>query len=166
MGDGWHDAAKRRRIASQLVGDQPPRHAALTLQQLEEEPFGGFPITVRLDENIDHVTILINGAPEILAFALDRDEDLVQVPRITEATLPTLQATGVLRTKLEAPKPDRLVRNCYAAVRQQILNVPEAHTESMIQPYGVADDFCWKSISAVAGRLVVHSPILSVTRSI
>ncbi len=73
----WHDAAKRRRIASQLVGDQPPRHAALTLQQLAEEPFGGFPITARLDENIDHVTMLINGAPEISAVASDRDGDLV-----------------------------------------------------------------------------------------
>ena len=27
----WHDAAKRRRIASQLVGDQPPGRGALVL---------------------------------------------------------------------------------------------------------------------------------------
>ncbi len=35
-----HDAAKRRRIASQLVGDQPSRHAALTFQQLAKKAFG------------------------------------------------------------------------------------------------------------------------------
>ena len=31
MDYGWHDAAKRRRIASQLVGDQPPGRGALVL---------------------------------------------------------------------------------------------------------------------------------------
>ena len=159
----WHDAAKRRRIASQLVGDQPTRHAALTLQQLAEEPFGGLPITARLDENIDHVTILINGTPKILPPALDRDEDLVQVPRITEAALPTLQASSVLRTKLEAPKPDRFVRNRDAALRQQFLNVPKAHAESVVEPDGVADDLGWKSISVVARRVTFHRPSLPDT---
>ena len=40
--------------------------------------FGGFPITARLDEDIDHITVLIHRTPEVLTFALDRDEDLVQ----------------------------------------------------------------------------------------
>ncbi len=165
MNDGRHHRPVRRAVASQLVGDEPTGHATLPLQQLAEEALGGSPITARLDENVDHVTILINGTPKILTPTLDRDEDLVQVPSITEATLPTLQASRVLRTKLEAPKPDRLVRNCDAAVRQQILNVPEAHTESMIQPYGVADDFCWNSISMVARRVAFHRPSLPDTAS-
>ncbi len=87
MDDGRHDAPMRRRIASQLVGDQPPRHATLPLQQLAEESFGGFPITARLDENIDHVTILINRTPKILPLTLNGDEHLVQVPRVAQATL-------------------------------------------------------------------------------
>ena len=95
MDDGRHDVPMGRAIASQLVGDQPPRLAGLPGAQLAEEAFGGSPIAARLDENIDHVTILINGTPEILTPALDRDEDLVQVPRIAEATLPTLQASSV-----------------------------------------------------------------------
>ncbi len=84
MDDGRHDAPMRRRIASQLVGDQRPRHATLLLQQLAEESFGGFPITARLDEDIDHITVLIHRTPEVLTFALDRDEDLVQVPRVSQ----------------------------------------------------------------------------------
>ena len=103
MDDGRHDVPMGRAIASQLVGDQPPRRAALPLQQLAEEALGGSPIAARLNENIDHVTILINGTPEILTPTLDRDEDLVQVPRIAEASLPTLQASSVVWNKLEAP---------------------------------------------------------------
>ena len=57
--------------------------------------------------DVDHITILINGTPEILTPTLDGDEHLVQVPRIAEATLSALQRTRVLRAELEAPKPDR-----------------------------------------------------------
>ena len=69
---------------------------ALTLQQLPEETFRGLPITSRLNEDVDHVTILINGSPKILTSALDRHEDLVQVPRVTKTTLSTLQSASVL----------------------------------------------------------------------
>ena len=52
MDDGRHDVPMGRAIASQLVGDQPPRHATLPLQHFAEEAFGGFPSTARLDENL------------------------------------------------------------------------------------------------------------------
>ncbi len=109
VNDGRHHRPVRGAIASQLVCDKPSRHATLPLQQFAEEAFEGFPITATLDENIDHFTILINGTPEILALASDRDEDLVQVPRVAEATLPTLQATSVFRPELVAPKSDGFI---------------------------------------------------------
>ena len=105
MADGRHDAPMRRRIASQLVGDQPTRHAALTFQQLAEKPFGG-PVATRLDEDVDDVAILIDGTREILPLSLDRDEDLVQVPCVSLATLAALQSTSVFRPELDAPKTD------------------------------------------------------------
>ncbi len=100
------------------VRHKPPGRATLTLQQLTKEAFGCPPITTRLDKDVDHITILINGSPEILSSAPDRDEDFVEMPRIAEATLSALQRTRVLGTKLEAPKPDRFVGNCDAALRE------------------------------------------------
>ena len=114
----------------------------MPLQQLAEESFGGFPITARLDENIDHVTILINSAPEILPLSLNRDEDLVQVPRIAEATLPTLQRSSVFRAELDAPKPNRLVGNRDAALGEKVFYIPKAETEAVVEPNGMTDDFC------------------------
>ena len=98
-------------VAFQLVGDQPPGRASLPLQQLAEESFGGFPITARLDEDIEHITILIYRAPEVLAFALYLYENLVQVPRVTETTLSTLQSPSVFRPELDTPKSDRFIGN-------------------------------------------------------
>ena len=77
MDDGRHDLAVSGTVASQLVGDQLPGRAALPLQQLAEESFGGFLITARLDEDINHITILVYRTPEVLAFTLYLYEDLV-----------------------------------------------------------------------------------------
>ncbi len=85
---------------------------------------------------------------------------------VTETALSTLQPASVLWTELEAPKPDRFVGNRDAALRQQFLNVPKAHAESVVEPDRVADDLGRKSISIVAWRLAVHWPTVSITSSI
>ncbi len=159
--DGGHDLAVSGAVAFQLVGDQPPGRASLPLQQLAEESFGGFPITARLDEDIEHITILIYRAPEVLAFALYLYENLVQVPRVTETTLSTLQSPSVFRPELDTPKSDRFIGNGDAALSQEILDIAKAQAKSVVQPDRVADDFGRKSISAVARRVPFHPPSLS-----
>ena len=100
--DGWHDLAVSGAVASQLVGDEPPGWPALPLQQLTKEAFSGSPIASRLDEDIDDVAILVHRTPEILPLTLDGYKHLVQVPRIAEATLPSLQPASVFWTELDA----------------------------------------------------------------
>ena len=90
MDDGRHDPSVRGAIASQLVGNEPPRRPALPLQQLSKKALGRTLIATQLNEDIDHITILINGTPEILPSTLDSDEHLVQVPCVAQATLAPL----------------------------------------------------------------------------
>jgi hypothetical protein len=45
---------------------------------------------MRLDEDVDHVAVLIHGTPYILLLAVDSNEDLVQVPVVAEPTLTPL----------------------------------------------------------------------------
>ena len=63
--DGRHHGAVRRPITAELVRDQTPRHAALRFQQFPEETCGRPSIAPRLDEDVDHVTVLVDGPPEI-----------------------------------------------------------------------------------------------------
>ena len=74
------------RVAAKLVRDQASRRTALPFQQLAEKPLGRTLIAPRLDKEVDHITILIDGTPEILAPALDVHEQLVQVPRVPTET--------------------------------------------------------------------------------
>jgi hypothetical protein len=72
--DRRHHDAVRRPITEKLVRDQALRHAALPFQQFPKETRGRTAIAPRLDEDVDHVTVLVDGPPEILTAALDIHE--------------------------------------------------------------------------------------------
>ena len=52
-------------------------------------------------------------------------------------------------SELEAPLPNRLVRNFDPALCEQVLYVTETHAEPVIEPHGVADDLRRKSMPTV-----------------
>ena len=53
-------------VASQFVGNDPERFGALTTQQSSIASFCGALITMRLDQNIDHVAVLIHSTPQVM----------------------------------------------------------------------------------------------------
>jgi hypothetical protein len=72
--DRRHHDAVGSRVAAKLVRDQTPWLTALPFQQFTEEASGRTPITPGLDEDVDHVAVLVDGPPEILLATLDVDE--------------------------------------------------------------------------------------------
>ena len=86
--DGRHDRAARCSVASQLVGDEAARLPTLALQQLAEESPCGRGVSSALDEDVEDITILVNGSPQVVSVASDGDEDLVKEPGVSESTLP------------------------------------------------------------------------------
>jgi len=82
--------------------------------------------------NVNHVAVLIDRTPQIVALPADRDEDLVQKPGVSESTLPLPKLGRVRRPELDAPVPDRLVRDGHTSLRQEILDVAEAQAEAVI----------------------------------
>ena len=90
-------------VAAQLVGHEPHGFLSLTLQQSAKESPRCTPVPTGLYEDVDQVTVLIHRAPEILALTVDRHEDFVQEPRISESTLSSLQLPSVVGAELPAP---------------------------------------------------------------
>ena len=74
---GRHHDAGRGGVGAQLVGDQSSRDTALGFQQRPKESDGCSPIPVRLHEDVQDVTVLVDRAPQILSATLDRDEHLL-----------------------------------------------------------------------------------------
>ena len=157
VGNQGHDVAMGDTVAAQLVGDETTRFLSLTLQESPKESSRRPPVPTRLYENVDHVPVLIHCAPEILALPVDRHEDFVQKPRISESPLSTFQPPRVVGAELPTPLPHGFVRHYDAAFRQQILDIPEAQAVSVIQPDGVADDVRRKAMPQVS-RIDENSP--------
>jgi hypothetical protein len=119
----------------------------LAAQQSSKEPFRGEPITARLNQNVDHVAVLIHGTPQILLLAVDSNEDFVQVPNIAEAALTPLQSSGIVRTELLTPESNRFIKDDDSTFSEKILDISEAQAEMMVNPDGIADDFWRKAIT-------------------
>ena len=64
-----------RTIAFEFIGNHPSRRLALVLQHFAEKPLGSVFITPIMNKNIVHVIILIDSAPEIVAYAFDLDDN-------------------------------------------------------------------------------------------
>ena len=78
--------ANRRWIAGQLVGDHHARLKADTVNNLPKEAFGGLLITSRLHEDVEHDAVLIDRPPEPVAFTVDLEQHLVQMPLVAGRT--------------------------------------------------------------------------------
>jgi hypothetical protein len=59
-----HNFADGRWVTTQLVGGESVRRFALALQCFSKEALGGAGITSLLHEDVDHITILIDGSPK------------------------------------------------------------------------------------------------------
>jgi hypothetical protein len=104
------------------------------------ESLGAKLITPRLDENIHHVTILVDSPPQIPSLTLDSHEQFIQVPRVAQATLPSPESPGVFNTKLPTPLSDRLVGYSNPPLCQEVFHISEAQAEAVVEPDSVADD--------------------------
>jgi len=97
------------------------------------------------NEALEHFTLVMDGAPEVVFDAVDLHEDLVEVPapmvEMTHRLHPTTTDFG--REDGAEPVPpiaDRFVRYVDAALVEKILDVPKRERVSNIHHYREADD--------------------------
>ena len=79
------------------------------MEQSFEESLGGFGVTACLNQDIEHDTVLIDGAPEIVRLALDPDEHRIEVPFVAWFRPTAAQDIGKVLAELAAPPPNALI---------------------------------------------------------
>ena len=97
-------------------------------------------ITVRLYQDVDHVAVLIHGTP--------------------------LRLSGIARTELLTPDPNRFIGDDDSAFGEKILDISEAQAEAMVSPDRIADDLGRKTIAAVTRPIALswHQSFSSVPK--
>jgi hypothetical protein len=99
----------------------------------------------------------------IVTFALDGEHPLSEVPLITWPRTAAPELIGIRLAKLAAPLTDGLIGQGNATFTQQLFHIPEAQTESKVQPDRVADNLHRKAVILIfgGGRRCVHALITS-----
>ncbi len=124
------------------------------------ESLGCTLITTGLDENINHLPVLVDSPPQIPSLTLYNHEKFIQVPGVTQATLSSPEFPSVFNTKLPTPLSDRLVGYGNPMLCQEVFHISEAQAEAVVEPDSMADEIKRKLVSAIVGRVDFHSPSL------
>jgi hypothetical protein len=119
----WKHLALSHTVASQLIGYDHPRHILKAFQQPSKEPFGGFVIPSRLNEDVEHEAVLIHSTPTIVLRTLYPDEHLIKIPLVTGPRTTAAQAVGKALAKLLASASNGLIGHNDAPFGQQGFNI-------------------------------------------
>jgi hypothetical protein len=119
------------------------------LQQLAEEFLGRFLVALALHKNVEDISLLVHGPPEIVPFATDGQKHLIEVPLVARSRAPTAQQIGIGLPKFPAPIPHRLVRQDDAALRHELFDVPVTEAETKVQPDAMTDDLRWEPMALI-----------------
>jgi hypothetical protein len=88
------------RSLAEFVDDDGWRDILQSPQQLAKKLLGGLSIAAWLYQDIEHLAVLIDGAPQILQLAIDRQVDFIKMPAIPRARRAGPQPLGVGPAKL------------------------------------------------------------------
>jgi len=80
--NAWHQLFAGCFVALELIGDDDPRDVTQAFEELAEKAFGGTLVAARLNQDVQHITVLIDLSPEVVASAIDAEIDLVQMPLV------------------------------------------------------------------------------------
>ncbi len=162
MRNRWKDLSMSGGVASKLVGDPFPRRFPLSFQHLTEEPLSCFRVSPPGYQDVENIAILIDCSPKRELLALNLHEDFVYVPDITASPMSHSNLPGEFWPELETPESDCLVGDNDSALGEQILDIPKAECESMLEPDTITNDLSRKTMTFVER---VHSCILSPSPS-
>ena len=103
----------------------------------------------RWTEDVENETVLINGAPEPVLFARDRDDDLIHIPFVAASRRAPADLIGERLAELLPPLAHALVGHANSAGRQHLLDHAQAQRKPEIEPNRVDDHLRRKAVAAI-----------------
>ena len=154
MIDAGQDAAFCRWVTAQPVGDQYAWHILTTHQQLTEEADHSLPIATPVNNDVEDLSVLVNCPVQILHFAVDFDEDLVHMPRVSWSWAMSAELAGILMPKLQTPIADRFIADNDPSLRQDRFDITVTQIKIEVEPNRIGNDFLGIAMTLV-GRLMM-----------
>jgi hypothetical protein len=103
----------------------------------------------RLNQDVQHLPLLIYCTPQVLAHSVDLQIDFIQVPGITHGSTLASNLLGVLATKLFTPSTNTFIGDNDASFSNQEFHIPKAQGKSKLRPHALTDDCCSVALALV-----------------
>jgi hypothetical protein len=145
----WEALALGRAVALQLVGNDDAGHVGEALEELAKKLLGGLLMTPALDQEVEHMIVLIHRTPPGMALAVAGQKHRVHMPRVTWSGSAALQLLGSILPQLPTPGADSLLGHVDAALEPECWHVAGAQREAIREPDAMAD-----ALAGEAGMLV------------
>src|SRR5258708_6582568 len=110
-------------VGAQLVGRHPRRRESLLAEQLAHQLDGRRPVSTTLDQDLEDLTLVVDGTPQIHVLARDPDDHFVEMPAITRSRTAPSQAPRDRRSEFEHPTANALVEDVEATLGKQLLDI-------------------------------------------
>src|SRR5216684_8319320 len=149
MRAGQAQVPESRSVGAELVGSYQFRREGLFLKELAHQPECSPLVAPALNQHVENLALVIDGAPQVHPFASNPDHHLVEVPSIARAWAAPSQLSCYPGPELQNPAPHRFIGNLQAALGEEFLNVAVAQRETEIEPNRVLDDRRREAMSAV-----------------
>ena len=156
--------AFRRSITLEFISDNHAGNVMQLFKELAEKSLGGFLVAAALDQDIEHIAMLIYRSPEIMGLPIDFEKDLVQMAFVATTRASSPQFVGIGLPKCEAPLPDCFIGEDNSTLCHRLFDITKTEREAKILPHSVTDNFWREAIAFVirSNGVCFHEAILTL----
>lgn len=110
-----------------------------------DQAFGRLSVATGLQNLVDHIFVLIDGAPKTVVLASNDDAHTIEKPYITAGWM-LAGADGIQRRHRTG-----------AALQEHFFDHAEAERKTIIEPHSPRDDLTRKAMAFIANRYGLHT---------
>jgi len=114
----WENLALGCAIAFELIGDDHARHVLQSFVKFFETLLGRLLVAPALDQDVEHVVVLIDGPPQVMPLATDKQKHFVEMLFISGPRPPAAQLIGIVLAELETPLADGFIGDIDTACKE------------------------------------------------
>ena len=92
---------------------------------------------------------MIHSPPQVASFAVDAQENLVDMPLLSGLRSMPLEPSRVLAPELQTPAPDGLIAQSDTPLEHQLFDIPERKAGAVVKLDAVADDLVREAVAFV-----------------
>ena len=127
------------------------RGTYIALEQLAEELLRRVLVPAALHQDIEDIAVLIHRPPQVMAFTIDGEEHLIQMPLVARPGRRRRSSLAYAWPNFRHHLADGFVGDDDPTGEQQLFDISIAEAEAEIEPDAVADDLGREAMVLIVG---------------